>query len=86
MTDLQYTPIEDIENVSSPLLASKLSNIRHSQIYDELKAGFASGKSRAIAYRKYQLAQLMYLLSDNLTRWDNALNLDLGRPLLECRL
>ncbi|KAF8958145.1 NAD-aldehyde dehydrogenase [Flammula alnicola] len=55
-------------------------------IRDELRAGFASGKLKSIAYRKYQLTQLIYMLKDNITRFEESLNKDLGRPVLECRM
>jgi len=55
-------------------------------IRNELRAGFASGKLRSIAYRKYQLTQLIYMIKDNMTRFEESLNADLGRPVLECRM
>ncbi|CAA7261174.1 unnamed protein product [Cyclocybe aegerita] len=56
------------------------------KIRDELRAGFASGKLRDIAYRKYQLVRLMYLVKDNSVRFEEALKKDLGRPVLEARM
>ena len=56
------------------------------QIRNELRAGFASGKLKSIAYRKYQLTQLIYMIKDNMTRFEESLNADLGRPVLECRM
>jgi aldehyde dehydrogenase (NAD+) len=38
---------------------------------------------KSIAYRKYQLLQLGYMLKDNLDRWYEAAALDLGRPSME---
>lgn len=56
------------------------------QIRDELRAGFASGKLKSIEYRKYQLKQLAYLLKDNLERFQDAMEKDFTRPVLESRL
>ncbi|KAF8196110.1 NAD-aldehyde dehydrogenase [Pholiota molesta] len=54
-------------------------------IRDELRAGFASGKLQAISYRKYQLIQLIYMLKDNMARFEEALKKDLNRPVVESR-
>ncbi|KAG7090418.1 hypothetical protein E1B28_009537 [Marasmius oreades] len=53
------------------------------KIYDELRAGFQSGKTKSIEYRKYLLVQLMYMVKDNAERFENALKEDLGRPPFE---
>ncbi|ESK93570.1 aldehyde dehydrogenase [Moniliophthora roreri MCA 2997] len=53
------------------------------KIHTELKNGFNSGKTKSIAYRKYQLLQLMYMMKDNGERFEEALKADLGRPPLE---
>ena len=53
------------------------------KIHAELRAGFQSGKLKSVAYRKYQLLQLAYLVKDNAKRLEQALALDLGRPALE---
>ncbi|KAG6829108.1 hypothetical protein H0H92_005650 [Tricholoma furcatifolium] len=53
------------------------------KVHAELRAGFKSGKLRPIAYRKYQLLQLAYLIKDNAKRFEEALKADLGRPALE---
>uniref|UniRef100_A0A0W0G7Y2 Aldehyde dehydrogenase n=1 Tax=Moniliophthora roreri TaxID=221103 RepID=A0A0W0G7Y2_MONRR len=53
------------------------------KIHTELKAGFNLGKMKSIAYRKYQLLQLMYMMKDNSQRLEEALKEDLGRPSLE---
>ncbi|KAF8878155.1 NAD-aldehyde dehydrogenase [Gymnopilus junonius] len=55
------------------------------KIRDELRSGFASGKLKSIAYRKYQLTQLAYLVKDNLSRFEEAMRIDLGRPEVEAR-
>ncbi|KAF9471948.1 NAD-aldehyde dehydrogenase [Pholiota conissans] len=54
-------------------------------IRNELRAGFASGKLQSIPYRKYQITQLIYLVKDNMTRFEEALKKDLNRPVLESR-
>ncbi|KAL0568278.1 Hexadecenal dehydrogenase [Marasmius crinis-equi] len=69
MSQLRYTPLEEID-----------------KIHDELKGTFRSGKTKSIAYRKYLLVQLMYLLHDNVGRFEDALKADLGRPPLESQL
>lgn len=51
-----------------------------------MRAGFASGKLTPIAYRKYQLLQLIYLLKDNMARFEAALQSDLNKPVLEARM
>ncbi|KAJ7197880.1 NAD-aldehyde dehydrogenase [Mycena rebaudengoi] len=53
------------------------------KIHGELRAGFNSGKTKSVAYRKYQLLQLAYLVRDNEERFVEALRLDLGRPVFE---
>ncbi|KAK7467379.1 Hexadecenal dehydrogenase [Stygiomarasmius scandens] len=53
------------------------------KIHAELKAGFYSGKLKSIAYRKYQILQLAYLIKDNAKRFEEAFASDLGRPPLE---
>ncbi|KAJ7137785.1 aldehyde dehydrogenase [Mycena epipterygia] len=53
------------------------------QIHAELRAGFNSGKTKSVAYRKYQLLQLAYLVQDNVDALVDAIAQDLGRPPLE---
>jgi aldehyde dehydrogenase (NAD+) len=68
MSELAYTPLEEIEKA-----------------HRELRKGFESGKLKSIAYRKYQLLQLGYLVQDNAKRFEEALASDLGRPALEAK-
>lgn len=56
------------------------------QIHAELRAGFQTGKLKSIAYRKYQILQLAYLIKDNAKRFEEAFAADLGRPPLESEL
>ncbi|KAJ7137790.1 NAD-dependent aldehyde dehydrogenase [Mycena epipterygia] len=53
------------------------------QIHKELRAGFNSGKTKSLAYRKYQLLQLAYLVQDNADALVDAVTQDLGRPPIE---
>ncbi|KAF7322368.1 hypothetical protein HMN09_00014700 [Mycena chlorophos] len=53
------------------------------QIHAELHAGFRTGKTKSVAYRKYMLLQLAYLIQDNSKGLEEALAKDLGRPPLE---
>ncbi|KAJ7632988.1 NAD-aldehyde dehydrogenase [Roridomyces roridus] len=53
------------------------------KIHAELKAGFQTGKTKSLAYRKYQLLQLGYLIKDNAKRFEEALAQDLGRHAFE---
>ncbi|KAJ7172042.1 NAD-aldehyde dehydrogenase [Mycena filopes] len=53
------------------------------KIQAELRAGFNSGKTKSVAYRKYQLLQLAYLVQDNAKAFEEALAHDLGRPAQE---
>jgi aldehyde dehydrogenase (NAD+)/aldehyde dehydrogenase (NAD(P)+) len=62
------------------------SNLVHFQIYAELQAGFNTGKTRSVAFRKYQLLQLAYLIKDNAKNFEDALAQDLGRHKLESNL
>ncbi|TDL29329.1 NAD-aldehyde dehydrogenase [Rickenella mellea] len=55
-------------------------------IHAALKAGFNSGKTRDIAFRKKQLLGLAYMVKDNIPRFEAALAHDLGRPQLESHL
>jgi aldehyde dehydrogenase (NAD+) len=68
MSQLTYTPLEEID-----------------KIHAHLRTGFKSGKFTSIAYRKYQLTQLVYLLKDNITLFEETLKKDMGRPVLESR-
>ena len=85
MTDLKYTPVEEIEKVrlvpQPPLPSASL--IVPSQIRASLQAGFKSGKPRDIKYRKHQLLQLAYLFKDNKDRFNEAAKQDLGRSYAE---
>jgi aldehyde dehydrogenase (NAD+)/aldehyde dehydrogenase (NAD(P)+) len=62
------------------------SNLVYFQIHAELQAGFNTGKTRSVAFRKYQLLQLAYLIKDNAKNFEDALAQDLGRHKLESSL
>ena len=81
MSDFKATPLDEIEQVRP--CAYRRPVLTLLKIHRELRAGFKSGKSRPIAYRKYQLSQLAYLIKDNMERFQEALAKDLGRPHLE---
>ncbi|KAJ7074072.1 NAD-aldehyde dehydrogenase [Mycena amicta] len=66
---------------TTPLAYTTVEEI--DQIHAELNAGFKSGKTKSIAYRKYQLLQLAYLVQDNAKALEETLAKDLGRPPLE---
>ncbi|KAG9012565.1 hypothetical protein FRB94_005500 [Tulasnella sp. JGI-2019a] len=53
------------------------------QIRDELRAAFKSGKTLDIGYRKKQLMHLAYLFKDNEALFNDAFKTDLGRHELE---
>ncbi|KAK0192633.1 NAD-aldehyde dehydrogenase [Armillaria mellea] len=53
------------------------------KIHAELSSTFKLGKVQPIAYRKYVLLQLGYLLKDNVARFEDALMADLGKPKIE---
>ncbi|KAL1706589.1 Aldehyde/histidinol dehydrogenase [Schizophyllum commune] len=53
------------------------------KIHAQLQAGFKSGKTRSLAYRKYLLLQLGYLIQENRTRFADSIHADLGRPKFE---
>ncbi|KAG6872490.1 hypothetical protein C0995_009352 [Termitomyces sp. Mi166 len=83
MSQLAYTPLEEIPKVSTEVLEAGPLLTGLVQIHAQLRAGFKAGKLKSIAYRKYQLLQLAYLIKDNKKRLEEALNADLGRPALE---
>ena len=56
------------------------------EIFSDLKTTFETGKTKPIAYRKQQLAQLAWMVKDNIPRFEAALKEDLGRPQLESNL
>ncbi|KAK0220090.1 NAD-aldehyde dehydrogenase [Armillaria fumosa] len=56
------------------------------KIHAELLDIFKSGKVQPIAYRKYVLLQLGYLLKDNVARFEDAMMADLGKPKIEVTL
>jgi len=82
MPELIYTPLHEIEKVRKQLWR-RFPVLTENKIQAELRAGFQSGKLKSIAYRKYQLLQLGYLVKDNTKRFEDAMALDLGRPALE---
>ncbi|KAH9903141.1 NAD-dependent aldehyde dehydrogenase [Cubamyces lactineus] len=53
------------------------------KIHQHAREAFLSGKTRSIAFRKAQIAQVGYLLKDNEQRIKEALRRDLNRPELE---
>lgn len=53
------------------------------QINKELRAAFLTGKTRPIEYRRNQLKQLAFLLTDNEDAFCDALRKDLGRTKFE---
>jgi aldehyde dehydrogenase (NAD+) len=55
-------------------------------IYSDLRTTFRTGKTKPIAYRRQQLAQLAWMIRDHQDRWAEALKSDLGRPKLEAEL
>ncbi|KAG6818812.1 hypothetical protein H0H93_001417 [Arthromyces matolae] len=83
MADLKYTPLDEIEKVSTVISFSQPKVTGYWQYHADLRAGFKTGKLRSIEYRKYQLLQLAYMLKDNVKRFEDALKSDLGRPALE---
>lgn len=82
---LVFTPLDDIEKVRI-IDNNGIFWLINEQIYTELKATFASGKSRPNSYRKYQLLQLAYMVKDNVKLFEDALAADLGRPQTEARM
>ncbi|KAK0496050.1 NAD-aldehyde dehydrogenase [Armillaria luteobubalina] len=73
MSKLNYTPLDEIDK----------ANYFPTTIHAELSDTFKSGKVQAIAYRKYVLLQLGYLLKDNVARFEDAMMADLGKPKVE---
>ncbi|KAI0649401.1 NAD-aldehyde dehydrogenase [Trametes meyenii] len=67
--------------MSSPSFYTPLDEI--SKIHERSWRGWRSGKTKSIAWRKQQIAQVGYLLKDNEERIKKALKIDLGRPDLE---
>ncbi|KZP16899.1 NAD-aldehyde dehydrogenase [Athelia psychrophila] len=54
-----------------------------SRIRDECRAGFASGKTRDVQFRKAQLLALAYLLKENIPKFEAAIYADTRRPAFE---
>ncbi|KAI0084065.1 Aldehyde/histidinol dehydrogenase [Irpex rosettiformis] len=52
-------------------------------VFSDLQKTFRTGKTKPIAYRKEQLAQVAWMLRDHQQEWADALKADLGRPSLE---
>ncbi|SJK98417.1 related to aldehyde dehydrogenase [NAD(P)] [Armillaria ostoyae] len=73
MSKLNYTPVDEIDKAKGFPTA----------IHADLSNTFKSGKVQPIAYRKYVLLQLGYLLKDNVARFEDALMVDLGKPKIE---
>ncbi|KAI1784926.1 NAD-dependent aldehyde dehydrogenase [Ganoderma leucocontextum] len=53
------------------------------KIHGRAREAFESGRTKSVAFRKEQIAQVGYLLKDNELRLREALMQDLGRPHLE---
>ncbi|KAK0203728.1 NAD-aldehyde dehydrogenase [Desarmillaria ectypa] len=53
------------------------------KIHADLSNAFKSGRVQPIAYRKYVLLQLGYLLKDNVAKFEDALMADIGKPKIE---
>ena len=85
MALLAYTPVEDIPKVRDPRIALRVE-LTALQIHAELRQAFRTGKTKPVAYRKEQLAQLAWGQKDNATRLGEALQQDLGRPPIESDL
>ena len=56
------------------------------QVHGRAREAFESGKTKSVAFRKEQIAQVGYLLKDNEAALKEALKQDLGRPHLETDL
>ncbi|KAF7789725.1 hypothetical protein EIP86_000671 [Pleurotus ostreatoroseus] len=56
------------------------------KIHAELLSSYKAGKTKSIARRKEQLAQLAYMVKDNQARFIEALKTDLGRPAFESEM
>ncbi|KAM5541773.1 hypothetical protein V8D89_004502 [Ganoderma adspersum] len=70
----------------TPITASelKLSTIQEiDEIYSRLGKTFESGVTRPLAYRRAQLLQVVRMLQDNHTAFEDALLADLNKPRME---
>ena len=89
-----YTTFEEILEVSFRIFRCETNDatlesqplIVLLQIHARARKGFRSGKTKSIAYRKQQIAQVGYLIKDNEARFKEALKCDLGRPAIETEL
>ena len=87
MASLTYTQIEDIPKVRPSFsLPSSTTGEGSSQIHATAREAFASDKTKSIAFRKAQIAQVGYMLKDNEQRIMDAFKSDLGRPYQETEL
>ena len=57
-----------------------------SEIYDELRASFDTGKTMPIAFRRKQLASLAHMIKDNIPRFEDAMKADIGKPPFESQM
>lgn len=87
MAQLTYSSLDEVNQVSALSLPLKGTNPSHDvripQTHAALRAGYKSGKTKSIKYRKHQLLQLAYLLQDNREKFNQAIEIDLGRSPLE---
>lgn len=72
------TPLPQIEQVSSFFALTNSANSRQ-QICDTLNKRFNSGVTRSLAYRLFNLKQLAYLIKDNETLIQAAVEKDQGK-------
>ncbi|EMD36330.1 hypothetical protein CERSUDRAFT_95663 [Gelatoporia subvermispora B] len=81
---LTYSSPQEIREVLVGHYTKRFSPVNGAiQIYSRLSTTFRSGKTRAIPYRRHQLLQLARLAKDNLTKLEDAVAEDLGRPRFE---
>lgn len=52
-------------------------------IVQQLRANFLTGKTQDVGYRKKQLKQFAYMMTENADAFADAINKDLGRPAME---
>lgn len=72
------TPLPQIDQVSSSFALTNSANSRQ-QIYDTLNKRFDSGVTRSLAYRLFNLKQLAYLIKDNESLIQAAVEKDQGK-------
>jgi aldehyde dehydrogenase (NAD+) len=64
-------------------MSSYTSAEEFDKVYTTVNATFKTGKTKSLAWRKWQLKQIWWMMEDNEDKWIEALQKDLNRDRFE---